>query len=143
MMQISAPADNLIRALKQREAFADVRFVREFPSREAEIPVRGYLAAVCVTQTACAPGFLGNCLGAQWYGKAYTAGVEIRVYAPDRENGSGLSALVSEMLAAVRDCDEQRLITAASASALKTDMQIGAVYRSLQLKMEFFVCGEE
>ena len=75
-------------------------------------------------------------------GEAYSAHVEIRVYAPQSENGSGLSEAVSELLEGLKEADEERIITAASASSIEFDPDTNAIFRKVDLTIAFCLCEE-
>ena len=142
MTQIRRQIDRLIIRLKQQAALQGVRFVREYGSEPVETPVRGMLAAVGIVKTARETGFFGGLINSSLRGESYSAEVEIRVYAPQGENGSGLSELVSELLAGLERADEEKLITGAAASSIEFDPNLNTVFRRLSFTMEFVLCEE-
>ena len=88
MTQIRRQIDRIIIRLKQQAALQNVRFVREYGSEPVETPIYGMLAAVGIVKTARDTGFIGGLLNTSLRGESYSAEVEIRVYAPQGENGS-------------------------------------------------------
>lgn len=142
MTEIRRQIDRLIIRLKQQDALSAVRFVREYGGDPVETPVHGMLAAVGIVKTAREKSYLGGLLSGDTQGETYSAEVEIRVYAPQRENGSGLSELVSELLTGLEKADEEKLITETAASSIAFDSNLNTVYRSLTFRLEFCLCGE-
>lgn len=142
MTQIQHQIDELVFKLKRRAAFEQVRFVREFDTEPVETPIRRITAVVGILQTAREKGYLGGYLSSSVKGERYSAKAEIRIYAPADENGSGLSELVSEMLGALSEADEDKIITDACASSIEFDPDLNAVFRRIEFEIEFCVCEE-
>jgi hypothetical protein len=132
----------IINKLRQIPEFEKVRFVREFTTQYAETPVSGFLAAVIVKSTELTESYLG---GDSFDGRGdlYTAEAEIRIYAPNSKNGSGLSALTGDMLAELRKIDCPGRISELKAGSVEYDQNLSAVFRRLCFKLEFFVSGED
>lgn len=142
MTQIQNQIDRIIYKLKERAAFEQVRFVREFDTEPVETPIRSITAVVGILQTAREKGYLGGYLSSFVKGERYSSKAEIRVYAPADENGSGLSEIVSEMLGALSEADEEKIITEACASSIEFDPDLNAVFRRIEFEIDFFVSGE-
>ena len=142
MTQIRRQIDRIIISLKQQAALQNVRFVREYGSEPVETPIYGMLAAVGIVKTARDTGFIGGLLNTSLRGESYSAEVEIRVYAPQGENGNGLSELVSELLTGLEQADEEKLITRAAASSIEFDPNLNTIFRRLSFTMEFCLCEE-
>ncbi len=142
MDRIQRQIDALVVRLKHQDAMAGIRFVREYANAEVETPVRGLLAVVCIVETSREKGYIGGYLTSSVRGEAYSAHVEIRVYAPQSENGSGLSEAVSELLEGLKEADEERIITAASASSIEFDPDTNAIFRKVDLTIAFCLCEE-
>ncbi len=132
----------IINKLRQIPEFERVRFVREFTNQYAETPVSGFLAAVIVKSTELTESYLGG-ESPDGRGDLYTAEAEIRIYAPNGKNGSGLSALAGDMLAELRKTDFPGKISGLKAGAIEYDQNMSAVFRRLSFKLEFFVSGED
>ena len=142
MDRIQRQIDALVVRLKHQDAMAGIRFVREYASAEVETPVRGLLAVVCIVGTSREKGYIGGYLTSSVRGEAYSAHVEIRVYAPQSENGSGLSEAVSELMEGLKEADEEKIITAASASSIEFDPDTNAIFRKVDLTIAFCLCEE-
>lgn len=142
MTEIHRRLDAIIRELKCTGALSRMRFVREYASEYAEMPVRHLLAAVCVTRTVRERGYFGGLLSPSVRGESYSVTAEIRVYAPSGGNGTGLSEVVSELLAALEKADEEKLILSAAASSIEFDADLNAIFRRVTLEMSFCVSGE-
>ena len=142
MDRIQRQIDALVVRLKHQDAMAGIRFVREYANAEVETPVRGLLAVVCIVGTSREKGYIGGYLTSSVRGEAYSAHVEIRVYAPQSENGSGLSEAVSELMEGLKEADEERIITAASASSIELDPDTNAIFRKVDLTIAFCLCEE-
>ena len=142
MTPIQEQIDTLIRGLKQQEGLSGVRFLREYGREDIETPVSGFSAVVGVLKTEQAQSFLGDLAASGVKGRMYTAEAEIRVFSPYRENGSGLSELVSEMLTGLQAADEAGIITEATASSIEFDKELNSVFRRLSFKVEFCLCEE-
>lgn len=142
MIRIKHRLDMIINKLRQIPGFEKVRFVREFTNQYAETPVSGFLAAVIVKSTELTESYLGgDALDGR--GDLYTAGAEIRIYAPNGKSGSGLSALTGDMLAELRKIDCPGRIGELKAGPIEYDQNLNAVFRRLSFKLEFFVSGED
>ena len=142
MNQIEKQVDRIIAGLKLIEELKGVRFVREYGSHKIETPIKGMLAVVSVTDTALSKSYIGGFMSSTVKGDEYAAKVEIRVYAPADENGSGLSEIISEMLIGLKKADNEKLITESSASAIAFDPDLNAIYRTISFEISFCLCEE-
>lgn len=142
MTQIQRQIDRLVIRLKQQEALKNVRFVREYATDYVETPVRGILAVVGIKETSREKGYIGGYVSSSVKGELYEAKAEIRVYAPQSENGSGLSELVGELLSGLRRADEEKIITEAGAFSIEFDPDLNAIFRRIAFCMEFCLCEE-
>ena len=129
MTPIREQTDCMIRRLKTQESMQNVRFVRAFGDENIETPIQGFLAAVSIISTSQSQDFVGEWAASGVKGCMYTAEVEIRVYSPYHENGSGLSEMVSAMMTGLKEADEEKLITAAAASSIEFDKELNSVFR--------------
>ena len=143
MIQIKQRLDTIINTLKARPEFENVRFVREFTTQYAETPISGFLASVRVISTGLSESYLGRKALSQIKGDMYSAGAEIIIFAPQSQNGSGLSTLAGEMLTALKEADSDGIITELSAGAIEFDANLSAIYRKLSFKMEFMLIGDD
>ena len=64
------------------------------------------------------------------------------MYAPATENGSGLSEVVSELLAGLKKADSQKIIVEADVSPIAFDPDMNAIYRIVHFGIEFCLCEE-
>lgn len=142
MNQIEKQVDRIIAALKLNEALKQVRFVREYGSHNIENPVSGLLAVVSVTDTSLLKSYIGGYLSSSIKGDSYAANVEIRVYAPAPENGTGLSEVVSELLTGLKKADSEKIIVESGASSIAFDPDMNAIYRIVHFSIEFCLCEE-
>ena len=142
MTQIQPCVDRIVDRLKMNDAFCGVRFIREYGNVSIETPVRGLLAVVGITNTSRKKGYIGGYLSSSVRGETYVATAEIRVYAPADENGSGLSELVFELMTAIEAADAEKIVTSVSASSIEFDPDVNAVFRKVEFKLEFCLCGE-
>ena len=142
MTPIREQTDCMIRRLKTQESMQNVRFVRAFGDENIETPIQGFLAAVSIISTSQSQDFVGEWAASGVKGCMYTAEVEIRVYSPYHETGSGLSEMVSTMMTGLKEADEEKLITAAAASSIEFDKELNSVFRKLCFTMEFCLCEE-
>ena len=139
---IKAMTDDIIRRLKTCSGLQDVRFVREYGTHEMENPVSGWVAAVSITGTKLSRQYLGGYLTDDVRGDRYTATVELRLYAPPQGSGTGLSEKVSAVLGGLREADSERLIADISASAIRFDQDLQAIYRTVTLSLDFCLTEE-
>lgn len=142
MNQIEKQVDHIVAGLKLIDELKSVRFVREYGTHNIETPVKGMLAVVSVTDTAQSKSYIGGYLNSSVKGEEYSAKVEIRVYAPADENGSGLSEMVSAMLTGLKKADGAKIITDSSATSISFDPDMNAIYRTLCFTIEFCLCEE-
>lgn len=142
MNQIEKQVDQIIAGLKLIDKLKPVRFVREYGSHNVENPICGLLAVVSVTDTTLSKSYIGGYLSSAVKGESYAAKVEIRVYAPATENGSGLSEVVSELLAGLKKADSQKIIVEADVSPIAFDPDMNAIYRIVHFGIEFCLCEE-
>lgn len=142
MNQIEKQVDRIIAGLKRIEALKPVRFVREYGSHNVENPVTGLLAVVSVTDTSLSKSYIGGYLSSAIKGDSYAANVEIRIYAPADENGSGLSEIVSELLTGLKKADSEKIIVESDASSIAFDPDMNAIYRTVHFGIEFCLCEE-
>ena len=98
MNQITTQLDRIIARLKQNEKLAKVKFFREHGNHGAEINLTSFLAVVAVTDTVLSKKYVGDYLSASVKGEQFLAKVQIFVYAPADENGSGLSEITCEIM---------------------------------------------
>lgn len=142
MNQIEKQIDRIIVGLKRNAELDNVRFVREYGSHKIETPIKSVIAVVSVTDTAQSKSYIGGYLSSSIKGEEYHARVEIRVYAPADENGSGLSEIVSEMLTGLKKADNEKIVTESSASTIAFDADLNAIYRTLSFTISFCLCEE-
>ena len=142
MNQIEKQIDRIIAGLKLIDELKAVRFVREYGSHNVEMPIRGMLAVVSVTDTSLSKNYIGGYLSSTVRGDSYKANVEIRVYAPADENGNGLSEIVSEMLLGLKKADSEKIIVDSNASSFVFDPDMNAIYRKVNFTVEFCLCEE-
>ena len=141
MNRIEKQVDRIIAGLKVNEALKNVRFIREYGSDEAPSPVNGMIAVVSVRDMSTEKSYIGGYLSPSIKGESYNAGVEIRVYAPATENGSGLSEVVSEILLGLKTADAEKTITHSEAASIEFDPDMNAIYRNAVLKCEGKILG--
>lgn len=142
MNQIEKQLDSIVARLKLCENLSQVRFIREYGSHNIEMPVSGFLAVVSVTDTALSKEYIGGYISPSLKGERYAAKAQICVYAPADENGSGLSEITSELMSALRKADSEKIIEDISASSIDFDADMNAIYRKVELCIEFCLCEE-
>ena len=117
MNRIKAEVDRIVARLKENSALSGIRFVREYSSNQLESPIDGWLAAVCITDVKLSKSYVGGYMSSSIRGEVYSAGVEIRLFAPAEENGSGLSELAGEIISTLSDSKNELNISSVTASA--------------------------
>lgn len=142
MNQIENQIDQIIFALKSIDALDSVRFIREYGSHTAEVPISGMLAVVSVLDMTHSKDYIGGYLSSALKGEQYSAKAEIRVYAPATENGNGLSEIVSEILLGLKKVDSQKIIQNLNASSIEFDTDMNAIFRTISFEIEFCLCEE-
>ena len=142
MNRIKAEVDRIVARLKENRALSGIRFVREYSSNQLESPIDGWLAAVCITDVKLSKSYVGGYMSSSIRGEVYSAGVEIRLFAPAEENGSGLSELAGEIISTLSEAKNELNISSVTASAIGFDPNSDAVYRTVSCKLEFCASGE-
>lgn len=142
MNRIKAEVDRIVARLKENRALSGIRFVREYSSNQLENPIDGWLAAVCITDVKLSKSYVGGYMSSSIRGEIYSAGVEIRLFAPAEENGSGLSELAGEIISTLSEAKNELNISSVTASAIGFDPNSDAVYRTVSCKLEFCASGE-
>ena len=142
MNRIKAEVDRIVARLKENSALSGIRFVREYSSNQLESPIDGWLAAVCITDVKLSKSYVGGYMSSSLRGEVYSAGVEIRLFAPAEKNGSGLSELAGEIISTLSEAKNELNISSVTASAIGFDPNSDAVYRTVSCKLEFCASGE-
>ena len=142
MNRIKAEVDRIVARLKENSALSGIRFVREYSSNQLESPIDGWLAAVCITDVKLSKSYVGGYMSSSLRGEVYSAGVEIRLFAPAEENGSGLSELAGEIISTLSEAKNELNISSVTASAIGFDQNSDPVYRTVSCKLEFCASGE-
>ena len=142
MNRIKAEVDRIVARLKENSALSGIRFVREYSSNQLESPIDGWLAAVCITDVKLSKSYVGGYMSSSLRGEVYSAGVEIRLFAPAEENGSGLSELAGEIISTLSESKNELNISSVTASTIGFDPNSDAVYRTVSCKLEFCASGE-
>ena len=142
MNRIKAEVDRIVARLKENSALSGIRFVREYSSNQLESPIDGWLAAVCITDVKLSKSYVGGYMSSSIRGEVYSAGVEIRLFAPAEENGSGLSELAGEIISTLSESKNELNISSVTAPAIGFDPNSDAVYRTVSCKLEFCASGE-
>ena len=142
MNRIKAEVDRIVARLKENSALSGIRFVREYSSNQLESPIDGWLAAVCITDVKLSKSYVGGYMSSSLRGEVYSAGVEIRLFAPAEENGSGLSELAGEIISTLSESKNELNISSVTASAIGFDPNSDAVYRTVSCKLAFCASGE-
>ena len=133
----------LINSLKGCAELEDIRFVRGYTNQRIESPVSGFTAAVIVLETKLKESYLGGDIGENIKGDIYSAGAEIRLYAPRNENGSGLSHLAAIMLDRLKDVKSDCALSGFNAGQIEFDANLNAIFRRIGFELELPVFGEE
>ena len=143
MKQILRQLDNIIVRLKLEESLEKVKFIREYGSHTAQVPLFvGFMAVVSVMDTSLSKQYIGGYMSSAVKGEEFQAKVAISVYAPADENGNGLSEITSEMLAALRKVDSEKILGEFTVSPIEFDADMNAIFRTVEFKMDFYLCEE-
>lgn len=142
MNQIEKQIDSIIAKLKTYDELKPLHFVREYGSHSVEMPITGLVAVVSVTDTALSKEYIGGYLNSSVKGEQFSAKVEMSVYAPATENGSGLSEITSQLVSLLKKADSQQIIVETSASPIAFDPDMNAIYRNVDFVIEFCLCEE-
>ena len=97
---------------------------------------------MCITDVKLSKSYVGGYMSSSIRGEVYSAGVEIRLFAPAEENGSGLSELAGEIISTLSEAKNELNISSVTASAIGFDPNSDAVYRTVSCKLEFCASGE-
>lgn len=142
MSQIETQVSSIIKGLKTIEELKRVRFIKGYGNRSIENPISGFVAIVLIMDTTLNKSYVGDYLSAKLKGEQFSAKIEIRVYAPSDENGSGLSEVVSEILSGLKKIDTEKIIIDSTATSIKFDTDMNAIYRTVEFTVEFYLCQE-
>lgn len=142
MKQILRQLDTLIARIKLCENLERVRFIREYGTHSAEMPVTGFLAVVSLTDTSLSKKYIGEYLESSIKGEEFSAKVEINVYAPASENGNGLSEVTSELMSTLKRVDNEKILRDITASPIEFDADMNSIFRTVEFKMDFCLCEE-
>ena len=142
MIRINRHLDMIINSLKGCAELEDIRFVRGYTNQRIESPLSGFTAAVILLETKLSESYLGGDIGENIKGDIYSAGVEIRLYAPRSENGSGLSRLAAVTLDKLRNVRTECLLSGFNAGQIEFDQNLNAVFRRIGFELTLPVTGE-
>ena len=134
--QMKAELDAVIRTVKAVDSLRPVRFIKEYGGANAEMPVSGWIGVVQIREMNTARSYLGGLLCSGRRGERLRAAVDILLYAPPGESGSGLTRLSLALMAALRSCR----VSGCRVSAVSYDPDFGAIYRRVGFEM---TCGAE
>lgn len=142
MEQVMDLLENIIVRAKSFDSISNVRFVREYGNHMAETPINSFLAVVSVTGSSLDKRFIGGFVSSNLKGEQFGADVEICVYSPLSENGSGLSEITSEIMQALKKADVEKIIENISISPINFDSNLNSISRTISFRMEFCLCEE-
>ena len=142
MIRINRHLDMIINSLKGCAELEGIRFVRGYTNQRIESPLSGFTAAVILLETKLNESYLGGDIGENIKGDIYSAGVEIRLYAPRSENGSGLSRLAAVTLDKLRNVRADCLLSGFNAGQIEFDQNLNAVFRRIGFELTLPVTGE-
>lgn len=141
MNRVEKQLDRIIAGLKLNDKLKNLKFVREYGSHSAPTPIKGLVAVVSVTDMQTS-SYIGDNLSSSIKGDQFCAKAQIAVYAPATENGSGLSEVVSELMQGLKKADAEKIITKTSATSIKFDADMNAIFRTVEIELEFCLCRE-
>lgn len=141
MNRVEKQLDRIIAGLKLNDKLKNLKFIREYGSHSAPAPIKGLVAVVSVTDMQTS-SYIGDYLSSSIKGEQFCAKAQIRIYAPATENGSGLSEVVGELLQGLKKADAEKIITKSSATSIEFDADMNAIFRTVELEMEFCLCRE-
>lgn len=142
MIRINEHLDMIINSLKQCAELGDIRFVRGYGNQKIETPVSGFVATVIIRSAQLKEDYLGGDISADKKGALFSAGAEIRLYAPKSGNGNGLSELAAVLLDKLESVDVNCVLTGFKAGQIEFDQNLGAVFRRIGFELELPVFRE-
>lgn len=142
MNQIEKQVDNIIFNLKREKTFDNIRFIREYGNHSAEMPVSGFIAVVCISETSVSKNYIGGYMDKSVKGEQYTAKVQLKLLSPNSQDGTGLSEITSQLLLGLNTADTNKIISESSASSIDFDAEINAIFRTVDFVIEFCLCEE-
>lgn len=142
MILINQQLDMIINSLKRCPELGDIRFVRGSGNQKIETPISGFIASAVIKSAQLKEDYLGGDFSPDKKGALYSAGAEIRLYAPKNGSGSGLSELAAVLLDKLKGVDVNCMLTNLKAGQIEFDQNLGAIFRRIGFELELPVFQE-
>ncbi len=142
MREISEIVDNLITKTHSEISNTDVRFIKEYRDDMLETPLTGYLAVVSIESMSRVNSFLGNKVYNGLNGEKFTADVSVKIYAPDYQNGQGLTGVTADLCDSLKIADEEKIIEEIKIEPIGFDSNVNAMFRVCKMRLSFYLCQE-
>lgn len=125
MTELESIITELIKAVKQNEAFSDIRFVNAYNKKPAEKPVTGCIAVV------------------EMAGINNGVKLNVRLIGGSDISGAQLGYTAVELAAAINEADIDKVIDSVYLSETGYDNKISAFYRDIKLSLNPVAAGLE
>lgn len=143
MTAIEDIVNSLVRGAKNNCSDVDIRFVKAYKTREAEKPVSGFAAVVEIGEATAGGSFVGGYFNTGVKGDIYKVALTVSIYSPDTISGEDLSTTALKVSEAFKKADESGIIEEMSVSPIAFDENTSAIYRSIDMRLGFCLCGEK
>lgn len=142
MSEIFRVVDALIKDTK-RKLKENITFVKAYSDNIANTYSDKLIAVVNMGEIKKLQEFIGGYFDEAVKGDMFSLDLFIRVYSGRSSSGEDLGKATIDIYESLKEADNSKIIESSSVGPINYDENVGAIYRQINCKLDFCLCGEK
>ncbi|MGN1130407.1 MAG: hypothetical protein ACI4Q8_03565 [Ruminococcus sp.] len=142
MSEIFRVIDTLIKDTK-RKLKENITFVKAYSDNIANTCSDKLIAVVNMGEIKKLQEFIGGYFDEAVKGDMFSLDLFIRVYSRRNGTGEDLGKATIDIYESLKEADNSKIIESSSVGPINYDENVGAIYRQINCKLDFCLCGEK
>lgn len=142
MSEIFKVIDTLIKDTK-RKLKENITFVKAYSDNIANTYSDKLIAVVNMGEIKKLQEFIGGYFDEAVKGDMFSLDLFIRVYSGRSSTGEDLGKATIDIYESLNEADNSKIIESSSVGPINYDENVGAIYRQINCKLDFCLCGEK
>ena len=142
MSEIFRVVDALIKDTK-RKLKEKITFVKAYSDNIANNYSDKLIAVVDMGEIKKLQEFIGGYFDEAVKGDMFSLDLFIRVYSGRNSNGEDLGKATIDIYESLKEADNSKIIESSWVSPIDYDENVGAIYRQINCRLDFCLCGEK
>lgn len=142
MSEIFRVVDALIKDTK-RKLKENITFVKAYSDNIANTYSDKLIAVVNMGEIKKLQEFIGGYFDEAVKGDMFSLDLFIRVYSGRNSNGEDLGKATIDIYESLKEADNSKIIESSSVGPINYDENVGAIYRQINCRLDFCLCGEK